>query len=103
MAELPTNAQAINAQASSEPNSPSQQHFPAPPSSETTPNGGKSWNIFHGTLATGETIAIHESQQPAGTPPNPPHQIGTPNSFSCVRERSSSSTTASQNALAPEE
>jgi quercetin dioxygenase-like cupin family protein len=39
------------------------------------PNGGESWNILHGTLATGETIAIHESQQPAGTPPNPPHQI----------------------------
>jgi XRE family transcriptional regulator, regulator of sulfur utilization len=42
----------------------------------TMPNGGKSWNILHGTLATGETIAIHESQQPAGTPSNPPHQIG---------------------------
>ena len=38
-------------------------------------NGGKSWNILHGTLASGETIAIHESQQPAGIPPNPPHQI----------------------------
>jgi len=42
---------------------------------KTMPNGGKSWNILHGTLATGETIAIHESKQPAGTPPNPPHQI----------------------------
>jgi mannose-6-phosphate isomerase-like protein (cupin superfamily) len=39
------------------------------------PNGGQSWNILHGMLATGETIAIHESTQPSGTPPNPPHQI----------------------------
>lgn len=39
------------------------------------PNGGESWNILHGTLATGESISIHESQQPAGIPPNPPHQI----------------------------
>ena len=38
-------------------------------------NGAESWNILHGTLATGETIAIHESKQPAGIPPNPPHQI----------------------------
>jgi quercetin dioxygenase-like cupin family protein len=76
MAELPINAQAINAQASSEPRLTestafSLDHLPV----KTTPNGGKSWNILHGTLATGETIAIHESQQPAGTPPNPPHQI----------------------------
>jgi len=39
------------------------------------PNGGESWNILHGILATGESISIHESQQPAGNPPNPPHQI----------------------------
>lgn len=38
-------------------------------------NGGKSWNILHGVLATGEAIAVHESLQPAGAPPNPPHAI----------------------------
>jgi mannose-6-phosphate isomerase-like protein (cupin superfamily) len=41
----------------------------------TMPNGGKSWDVLHGTLATGETVAIHESTQPAGLPPNPPHTI----------------------------
>lgn len=41
----------------------------------TQVNGGKSWNIIHGTLATGETIALHESLQPAGIRPNPPHSI----------------------------
>jgi mannose-6-phosphate isomerase-like protein (cupin superfamily) len=39
------------------------------------PNGGKSWNILHGELATGEIIALHESTQPAGLAPNPPHTI----------------------------
>jgi quercetin dioxygenase-like cupin family protein len=38
-------------------------------------NGGKSWNILHGTLATGEAIAVHESLQPAGVAPSPPHEI----------------------------
>jgi XRE family transcriptional regulator, regulator of sulfur utilization len=42
----------------------------------TMPNGGKSWNVIHGRLVTGETIAVHESTQPAGLPPNPPHKIG---------------------------
>ena len=41
----------------------------------TMPNGGKSWDILHGTLATGEVIALHESMQPAGLAPNPPHTI----------------------------
>jgi mannose-6-phosphate isomerase-like protein (cupin superfamily) len=41
----------------------------------TMPNGGKSCDILHGTLATGETIALHESMQPAGIAPNPPHTI----------------------------
>ena len=41
----------------------------------TNPNGSKSWNILHGVLATGEAIALHESLQPAGTRPNPPHSI----------------------------
>ena len=38
-------------------------------------NGGNSWNILHGVLATGEAIALHESLQPAGIAPNPPHSI----------------------------
>lgn len=41
----------------------------------TMANGGKSWNILHGVLATGEAIAMHESLQPAGLAPNPPHTI----------------------------
>jgi quercetin dioxygenase-like cupin family protein len=41
----------------------------------TMSNGGKSWDVIHGTLATGETIAVHESMQPAGLPPNPPQSI----------------------------
>jgi XRE family transcriptional regulator, regulator of sulfur utilization len=41
----------------------------------TMPNGGKSWDMLHGALVTGETVSIHESTQPAGLPPNPPHKI----------------------------
>jgi mannose-6-phosphate isomerase-like protein (cupin superfamily) len=41
----------------------------------TMPNGGESWDILRGTLATGEVIALHESMQPAGLAPNPPHTI----------------------------
>ena len=41
----------------------------------TRPNGSKSWNVLHGELATGETIALHESMQPQGIAPNPPHTI----------------------------
>ena len=41
----------------------------------TRANGAKSWNILDGVLATGETIALHESLQPAGAAPNPPHSI----------------------------
>jgi mannose-6-phosphate isomerase-like protein (cupin superfamily) len=41
----------------------------------TNANGPKSWNILHGVLATGEAIALHESLQPAGIAPNPPHSI----------------------------
>jgi mannose-6-phosphate isomerase-like protein (cupin superfamily) len=43
--------------------------------SRVMPNGGRSWDILHGTLATGEVIALHVSSQPAGLPPNPPHTI----------------------------
>jgi len=38
-------------------------------------NGGESRNIVHGVLATGETVALHESMQPAGSVPNPAHKI----------------------------
>jgi mannose-6-phosphate isomerase-like protein (cupin superfamily) len=38
-------------------------------------NGGESRDVLRGTLPTGEIVAVHESDQPAGTPPNPPHVI----------------------------
>ena len=38
-------------------------------------NGGESRDVLRGTLATGEIIGVHESQQPAGMAPNPPHTI----------------------------
>jgi quercetin dioxygenase-like cupin family protein len=38
-------------------------------------NGGTSRDVLRGTLATGEVVAVHESEQPAGTPPNPLHAI----------------------------
>jgi mannose-6-phosphate isomerase-like protein (cupin superfamily) len=38
-------------------------------------NGGESRNVVSGTLATGETVSIHESMQPAGLKPNPAHRI----------------------------
>lgn len=38
-------------------------------------NGAVSRNVFNGTLATGEAVAAHETMQPAGTKPNPPHRI----------------------------
>lgn len=41
----------------------------------TRSNGTKSWNMFHGVLATGEAIKLHESMQPAGIAPSPPHRI----------------------------
>jgi len=40
-----------------------------------TANGTESRNAFTGTLATGETLAVHESMQPAGTPPVELHKI----------------------------
>jgi quercetin dioxygenase-like cupin family protein len=39
------------------------------------PNGSVGRNVFNGTLATGETVTVHESMQPAGTAPNPAHRI----------------------------
>ena len=38
-------------------------------------NGGESRDVVQGAVATGEAVAIHESVQPAGAPPNPAHRI----------------------------
>jgi mannose-6-phosphate isomerase-like protein (cupin superfamily) len=42
---------------------------------KTAPSGVVSRRAFSGTLATGETISVHETMQPAGTAPNPAHRI----------------------------
>jgi quercetin dioxygenase-like cupin family protein len=42
---------------------------------KTAPSGAVGRNVFSGTLATGESIALHETMQPAGMPPNPAHRI----------------------------
>jgi quercetin dioxygenase-like cupin family protein len=42
---------------------------------KTAPNGSVGRNFFRGTLETGESVAVHESMQPAGTTPNPAHRI----------------------------
>jgi quercetin dioxygenase-like cupin family protein len=41
----------------------------------TARNDAVSRGVFSGTLATGESVGVHESMQPAGTVPNPPHRI----------------------------
>ena len=38
-------------------------------------NGGESRDVLRGVLTTGEVVAVHESDQPAGTQPNPLHTI----------------------------
>ncbi len=38
-------------------------------------NGGESRDVLRGKLTTGETVGVHESQQPAGMVPNAPHTI----------------------------
>jgi mannose-6-phosphate isomerase-like protein (cupin superfamily) len=38
-------------------------------------NGGETYDVLRGTLATGELIGVHESTQPAGMKPNTPHTI----------------------------
>lgn len=40
-----------------------------------TPNGGESRSVVRGVLKTGESVAIHESMQPAGAKPSPLHRI----------------------------
>jgi len=42
---------------------------------KTAPNGTVGRNVFSGTLATGESVGLHESIQPAGTKPPPFHRI----------------------------
>jgi quercetin dioxygenase-like cupin family protein len=42
---------------------------------KTAPSGSVGRNVFNGTLATGESVAAHESMQPAGMAPNPAHRI----------------------------
>jgi mannose-6-phosphate isomerase-like protein (cupin superfamily) len=44
-------------------------------SATTGANGAKRWDILQGVLATGESIAVHESLQPTDVRPNPPHTI----------------------------
>ena len=48
-------------------------------------NTGESRPITHGTLATGETVNLHESTQMAGTAPNTPHVIQH-SEFICVSQ-----------------
>jgi mannose-6-phosphate isomerase-like protein (cupin superfamily) len=51
----------------------------------TMANGGESRDIVHGTLATGETVNLHQSMQVAEAAPNPLHVIQH-SEFILVRE-----------------
>lgn len=51
----------------------------------TMANGGESRDIAHGTLATGESVNLHQSMQVVGATPNPPHAIQH-SEFILVRE-----------------
>jgi mannose-6-phosphate isomerase-like protein (cupin superfamily) len=51
----------------------------------TMANGGESRDIVHGTLATGETVSLHQSMQVAESEPNPLHTIEH-SEFILVRE-----------------
>lgn len=41
----------------------------------TALNGAVVRNVLTGRLATGESVGVDETMQPAGTAPNPPHRI----------------------------
>lgn len=41
----------------------------------TARNGAVGRIAFTGTLTTGESVGVHETMQPTGTAPNPPHRI----------------------------
>jgi mannose-6-phosphate isomerase-like protein (cupin superfamily) len=51
----------------------------------TNPSGGETRDVAHGSLATGETVNIHQSMQVAGQNPPPLHVIQH-SEFICVRE-----------------
>jgi mannose-6-phosphate isomerase-like protein (cupin superfamily) len=51
----------------------------------TMANGGESRDIAHGTLATGETVNLHQSMQVVGAAANAPHVIQH-SEFILVRE-----------------
>jgi mannose-6-phosphate isomerase-like protein (cupin superfamily) len=51
----------------------------------TNASGGESRDVAHGTLATGETVNIHQSMQVVGQPPPALHVIQH-SEFICVRE-----------------
>ena len=51
----------------------------------TNASGGESRDVAHGTLATGETVNIHQSMQVAGQAPPALHVIQH-SEFICVRE-----------------
>ena len=51
----------------------------------TNASGGETRDIAHGTLATGETVNLHQSMQVVGQAPPPLHVIQH-SEFICVRE-----------------
>jgi mannose-6-phosphate isomerase-like protein (cupin superfamily) len=51
----------------------------------TNASGGETRDVAHGTLATGETVNIHQSMQVAGQTPPALHVIQH-SEFICVRE-----------------